>query len=376
LAHLEDKMPLPLKKFFGAFMPDVYQLAARCRTTNDFIERVNLLATLGTGFKAILFSGIAYELGRLFNITPYHSRERSRIERKIFDEIEIEVYKPQLGVHSEPLRRMCNEGPSSMATLDIADEEFRILEDNYWVYTTDLGDRKLVCPTPTLVSGDLIWTGFDYLCQKNPSPDVMNVDFVKLLKKIISNQIFEMDGLPSRLFVLGIPQKIKFLDCLFEEEVLKVKTAFGPHPIIESELLNHNVAGGIAYIIKSLKNEICIKSTYIMNLASKHLHSDEEFFRGFCSFKKRIELGKSVLYTSGLETFLVLSSLSPVHVLEFFDALNQPYKELFLQIQLDKIVYRYPDLINALPLHELIERLPSAYGKGFEESLKEIAFKT
>lgn len=372
LMHLEKNMPAALRTYFDAFMIDLYQISAMCRSTKDFIERVDLLASHKRDFGAILYSGITYELGRLFNIAPFHSRGRTKLEKEIFDEIELEVYKPHLGVHAETLRKMWNEGPSSTATLEIMDEELKILEDNYWIYTTNLGDRELHYLTPTLVSGDSIWTGFDYLSRKNPSPDVVNVDFIKLLKEVISDRIFEMERLPSRLFMLGVPQKIKFLDCLFEEEVLRVKTALGPYPIVESELLNHDVANGIAYIIRGFRNEICIKSISIMT--SRYHLLKEELFKGFYWFKKRRDLGKSVLYTSGLETFLVLSCLSPVHVLEFFDELNQRFKELFLQMQIDKIAYRYPCLINALPLQELIEKLPSGYGKRFEETLKRIAF--
>ena len=374
LMHLEKNMPVALRAYFNAFMTKLYQIVAMCRSTKEFIERINLLTLHKTDFGAILYSGITYELGRLFNIAPFHSRNHTKIEREIFDEIELEVYKPQLGVHAEHLRKMWNEGPSSTATLEIKDEELKILEDNYWIYTTNLGDRELYYLTPTIVSGDSIWTGFDYLSQKNPSPDVINVDFIKLLNEVISDRIFEMERLPSRLFMLGVPQKIKFLDCLFEEEILRVKTALEPYPIVESELLNHDVASGIAYIIRSLRNEICIKSICIMNLAARYHYLEEEFFRGFYWFKKRRDLGKSVLCTSGLETFLVLSTLSPVHILAFFDELDQRYKELFLQIQLDKITYRYPDLINALPLQELSEKLPSGYRKRFEETLERIAF--
>ena len=374
LMHLEKNMPAALRTYSDAFMTDLYQTAARCRSTKDFIERVDLLALHKTDFGAILYSGITYELGKLFNIAPFHSRGRTKIEREIFDEIELEVYKPQLGVHAGPLIKMWNEGPSSTATLEIMEEELKMLEDNYWIYTTNLEDREFHYLIPTLISGDSIWTGFDYLSQKNPSPDVMNDDFIKLLKKVISDRIFEMERLPSRLFMLGVPQKIKFLDCLFEEEVLRVKTLLGPYPIVESELLDHNVANGIAYIIRSLRNEICIKFIFITNLVARHHYFEEEFFREFYWFKKRRDLGKSVLCTSGLETFIVLSTLSPVHILAFFDELNQRYKELFLQMQLDKIAYRYPDLINALPLQELIEKLPSGYGKRFEEALKRIAF--
>lgn len=180
------------------------------------------------------------------------------------------------------------------------------------------------------------------------------------------------------MHALGVPQKIRFLDCLFEEEVLRVKTAWGQYPTIESELLNHDIAHGIAYIISSFRNEVCIKSIFVMNrttnVTARHHYFEEEFLKKFWWFKKRRDLGKSVLYTSGLATFLVLSSLSPTHVLKFFDQLDQRHKELFIQTQLLKIAYRYPDLINALPLQELIEKLPSDYGHRFEEAFKKIAF--
>lgn len=380
LVHLEKNMPVALRTYYGAFIHDLYHLTARCRNTKDFIERVDRLACKRMDFGAILFSSITYELGRLFNIAPFQpfrqmpSDTRKKVDRKTFDEVELEVYRPQLGVHAEPLRKMWSEGPSSKATLEITDEELKILEDGYWIYTTDLGNRKLHYLTPALVSSDITWIGADYLSQKNPSPDILNVDFIKLLKEISSDRIFEMERLPSRLFMLGFPQKIRFLDFLFEEEVLRIDEASPPYLAVESELLNHDVASGIAYIMRSFRNEICIKLTQVMNIALRHHSAEEGFFRRFYVLKTRKDLRKTVLRTSKLETFLVLSSLSPSHILAIFDELSAQYKELFLQMQLDKIAYRYPDLMNPIPLQELIEKLPSGYRKRLEETFRKIAF--